>query len=404
MVSLISTFREQPMVFDFATPIERRHPEGGEWPTQKWHRYDASILPLWVADMDFRSPPEVIEALRARVDHGVFGYGGVASHLRATLCEWSAREYHWPIEPEWQLWIPGVVPALHLASLALTEPGEGVLTVTPIYPPFLKVAERTGRLPQQAPLAEPSAPGEPWRLDLAALEAAITPETRLLLWCQPHNPTGRVWSHEELAGLAALVERHDLLVVSDELHCDLLLEAGAVHRPLAAAFPALVARIITLWAPSKTFNLAGLTAACAVIPDASLRQRFAAAARGLLPDVNVLGLVAAAAAYAHGNPWRHALLEVLRSHRQTLVERVARWPGVSMHPSEATYLAWLDLRQAEGLAQRPSSPQQVLLEEAGVALSDGADFGQPGFVRLNFGTTALQLETALARLDGVLKR
>ena len=392
------------MIFDFATPVERRHPEGGEWSTQKWQRYDASILPLWVADMDFRSPPPVIEALQARVDHGVFGYGAVSAQLRTTLCEWSAREYHWPIEPEWQLWLPGVVPALHLASLALTEPGDGVLTITPIYPPFLKVAERTGRLPQQAALAEPAGPGEPWQLDLEALEAAITPETRLLLWCHPHNPTGRVWSHAELAGLAELAERHDLLVVSDELHCDLLLNEGALHRPLAAVFPALASRTITLWAPSKTFNIAGLTAACAIIADPALRRRFAAAARGLLPDVNVLGLVAAQAAYAHGNPWRHALLEVLRGHRRTLVERVSHWPGVSMQPPEATYLAWLDLRQAEGLAPYQGSPQQVLLEEAKVALSDGADFGQPGFVRLNFGTTAVQLEAALARLDKVLKQ
>lgn len=391
------------MEFDFATPIERRHPEGGDWPSQKWHRYDASILPLWVADMDFPSPPQVIEALRARVDHGVFGYGTVPDSLKQTLCEWSSREYGWAIEPEWQLWLPGVVPALHLASLALTEPGEGVLTVTPIYPPFLKVAERTGRVPQQVALAEPAGPGEPWQLDLAALEAAITPETRLLLWCQPHNPTGRAWRHEELAGLAALIERHDLLVASDELHCDLLLDEGAQHRPLAAAFPELAARIITLWAPSKTFNLAGLTAACAVIPNDELRQRFAAAARGLLPDVNVLGLVAAQVAYGQCNDWRQALLQTLRGHRQTLIERVTRWPGVDMSVPEATYLAWLDLRRAQGLADHQGSPQQVLLQRAKVALSDGADFGWPGFVRLNFGTTASQLEAGLARLDGVLK-
>lgn len=392
------------MEFDFATPVERRHPDGNDWPSQKWHRYDASILPLWVADMDFHSPPAVVEALKARIDHGVFGYGLVSERLKQTLCEWSAGEYGWEIEPEWQLWIPGVVPALHLASLALTEPGQGVLTVTPIYPPFLKVAERTGRLAQQAPLAEPLGAGEPWRLDLEALEAAITPETRLLLWCHPHNPTGRAWRHEELEGLAALVERHDLLVVSDELHCDLLLNEGQAHRPLAAAFPSLAPRIITLWAPSKTFNLAGLTAACAVISDASLRQRFAAAARGLLPDVNVLGLVAAEAAYAHGNPWRQALLDVLRSHRRALAERVARWPGVGMSTPQATYLAWLDLRHAEGLAQWQGSPQRILMEKAGVALSDGADFGSPGFARLNFGTTASQLEEALVRLDGVLMK
>lgn len=396
------------MTFDFATPVERRHPGGGRpsdwpsnWPSQKWHRYGEEVLPLWVADMDFVSPPAVLEALRARVDHGVFGYGLVPDSLRETLCAWSERHYGWAIEPAWQLWLPGVVPALHLASLALTEPGDGVLTVTPIYPPFLQVAERTGRTPQQAAMAEPAAPGEPWRLDLAALEAAITPRTRLLLWCHPHNPTGRVWRHDELAGLAELVVRHDLTVVSDELHCDLLLDEGARHVPLAAAFPELASRTLTLWAPSKTFNLAGLTTACAVIPDAALRRRFAAAIKGLVPDGNVLGLVAAEAAYAEGDPWRQALLEVLRGHRQRLVERVARWPGVSLGAPESTYLAWLDLRESPALAGE-DSPQRALLERAGVALSDGADFGWPGFVRLNFGTTATQLEAALARLDGVL--
>ncbi|KGE76757.1 MalY/PatB family protein [Halomonas salina] len=389
------------MEFDFATPVERRHPPEGDWPSQKWHRYGEDVLPLWVADMDFRSPPAVIEALRARVDHGVYGYGRVPDSLGQALCDWSATHYGWDIAPGWQLWLPGVVPALHVASLALTEPGDGVLTVTPIYPPFLQVAERTGRLAQQAAMRPPEAPGDDWRLDLDALEAAITPETRLLLWCQPHNPTGRVWRDDELDGLAELVERHDLIVVSDELHADLMLDEGARHRPLAAAYPQLAERILTLWAPSKTFNLAGLTAACAVIPDAGLRRRFAAMAKGLQPDGNVLGLVAAEAAYRHGDPWRQALLETLRGHRARLIERVARWPGVTMTPPEATYLAWLDLREAPAL-QGVASPQRALLDRAGVALSDGAPFGRPGFARLNFGTTATQLEAALTRLDGVL--
>lgn len=392
------------MEFDFATPVERRHPLPDNWPSQKWHRYPGDVLPLWVADMDFLSPPAVIEALHARVDHGVFGYGLVPDSLRETLCSWSEAHYGCTIEADWQLWLAGVVPALHLASLALTEPGDGILTVTPIYPPFLRVAERTGRLAQQAPLRAPAAPGESWQLDIEALEAVITPRTRLLLWCHPHNPTGRVWTHDELAGLAALVERHDLLLVSDELHCDLLLEEGETHRPLAARFPELASRTLTLWAPSKTFNLAGLTTACAVIPDAGLRRRFASAIKGLQPDGNVLGLVAAEAAYAHGEPWRQALLDVLRRHRQALVERVANWPGVIMNPPQSTYLAWLDLRGAQALDRLDGSPQQLLLEYAGVALSDGAEFGWPGFVRLNFGTTATQLEAALARLDKVLSR
>jgi len=386
------------MAFDFATPVERRAPEGN-YASQKWHRYAQDVLPLWVADMDFHSPPAVIDALQRRVAHGVYGYGEVPATLTAALCQWSAHHYAWTIEPEWQQWLPGVVPALHFAAMALTQPGEGVLTIAPIYPPFLAVAERTGRLAQQAMLAEPAAPGEPWQLDIAALEAAITPQTRLLLWCHPHNPTGRVWTSRELEQLAAMVERHDLWVVSDELHCDLLLEEGASHQPLAAMFPELAKRTITLWAPSKTFNLAGLTSACAVIPDATLRQRFAAATKGFLPDGKVLGLVAAEAAYRDGEPWRQALLEVLRGHRKLLEARVAMWPGVSLSAPESTYLAWLDMREA-GLGE---SPAKTLLEQAGVALSDGAAFGCPGFVRLNFGTTASQLEAALSRMDTLLK-
>lgn len=386
------------MAFDFATPVERRHPEGG-YASQKWHRYDAEVLPLWVADMDFRSPPAVVDALKARVEHGVYGYGEVPATLTAALCQWSARHYDWPIDADWQLWLPGVVPALHFAAMALTQPGEGVLTIAPIYPPFLAVAERTGRLAQQAMLAEPAAAGEPWQLDIDALEAAITPQTRLLLWCHPHNPTGRVWREDELSQLAELIERHDLWVVSDELHCDLLLDKDACHRPLAAMFPELAKRTITLWAPSKTFNLAGLTSACAIIPDAALRKRFAAATKGFLPDGNVLGLVAAEAAYRNGESWRQALLEVLRGHRVSLEARVASWPGVMLSPPESTYLAWLDMRQA-GLGD---SPAKALLEQVGVALSDGAAFGCPGFVRLNFGTTASQLEAALVRMDRLLK-
>ncbi|MBY6209862.1 MULTISPECIES: MalY/PatB family protein [Halomonas] len=392
------------MNFDFATPIDRRQPRDADqcppWPSQKWHRYADDVLPLWVADMDFRSPPAVIDALSERVGHGVYGYGKVPESLEQALVDWSREHYGWEISPRWQHWLPGVVPALHLASLAFTEPGDGVLTITPIYPPFLQVAERTGRLAQQAEMTPPTSAEQAWTLDLDAIEEAITERTRLLLWCHPHNPTGRQWRREELEGLAALVERHQLIVVSDELHCDLLLEDGARHEPLAAALPQLAERTVTLWAPSKTFNLAGLTAACAVIPDGRLRQRFRDRAKGLMPDANVLGLVAAEAAYRHGEPWRQALLEVLRENRQQLAEHVAGWPGVVCAAPESTYLAWLDLRQSALSGQE--SPAKVLLERAGVALSDGADFGWPGFVRLNFGTTAAQLGEALARMDRVL--
>jgi len=379
--------------FDFATHIDRR-----QHPTKKWQQYDEDVLPLWVADMDFRSPPAVLEALAQRVEHGVFGYGDVSEELRHTLCQWSRHHYDWSIDADWQYWVPGVVPALHLAAMAFSEPGQGVLTATPIYPPFLSVAKHVGRESQTFELAEPNAPGEPWRLDLAALEAAIRPNTRVLLWCHPHNPTGRVWSAEELRGLAELAERHDLIVVSDELHCDLILDPAQPHRPLGRLCPELASRLITLWAPSKTFNIAGLSSACAIIADGDLRRRFKAAAGGLLPGVNVLGLSASQAAYAACETWRQALLHELRSNLALVEAHAARWPGVSMTRPEATYLAWLDLRRSPVA----DDPQQRLLGEARVALSDGADFGWPGFVRLNFGMPRTWLEEALIRLDGVL--
>ncbi|NRB56212.1 MAG: putative C-S lyase [Salinicola sp.] len=381
------------MNFDFATRIDRR-----QHPSTKWQQYEEDVLPLWVADMDFRSPPAVLEALARRVDHGVFGYAGVPESLKQTLCEWSRHHYDWAIDDAWQLWVPGVVPALNLAAMAFSDPGQGVLTATPIYPPFLGVAKNTGREAQVFELAEPEAAGQPWRLDLEALEAAIKPNTRVLLWCHPHNPTGRVWTAEELEGLAELAVRHDLIVISDELHCDLILDPAMTHRPLGRLCPELSERLVTLWAPSKTFNIAGLSSACAIISDDGLRQRFKAAAAGLLPSVNVLGLSASQAAYGECEMWRQALLGELRSNLSLVEAHVSRWPGVTMTTPEATYLAWLDLRHS-ALAD---GPQQRLLEEARVALSDGADFGWPGFVRLNFGMPRSWLEEALMRLDRLL--
>ncbi|WP_245391729.1 MalY/PatB family protein [Salinicola aestuarinus] len=379
--------------YDFATHIDRR-----QHPTKKWQQYAADVLPLWVADMDFVSPPPIIDVLARRVDHGVFGYGDVAASLREALCRWSRDHYDWAIEPDWQLWIPGVVPALNLAALAFSEPGDGILTATPIYPPFLSVAENTGREAQQVALAEPSADGEPWTLDLDRLEASIQPNTRVLLWCHPHNPTGRVWTPVELAGLASLAVRHDLVIVSDELHCDLILDAERSHRPLGQLHPELAERLVTLWAPSKTFNIAGLSCACAVIADERLRERFQRAGAGLMPGVNVLGLEAALAAYTACEPWRQALLDELGGNLALVERYVSRWPGVTLSPPQATYLAWLDFRHS-GLGD---SPQNHLLEAARVALSDGQAFGAPGFVRLNFGMPRTWLEEALTRLDGGL--
>lgn len=378
------------MSADFSTRINRR-----EVTSTKWQAYDDDVLPLWVADMDIAVPDCVQQALTQRIAHGVYGYANPPASTRNALSEWSRSHYDWAIENEWQHWLPGVVPALHVAAQALCAADEEVLVITPIYPPFLKVAEHTQRRMVTVPMAEPSeANGQRWTLDIEALERAVTPKTRLLLWCHPHNPTGRVYDDDELNALADVVERHDLLVCSDELHCDLILE-GTAHRPLAKSAPHIAHRTITLWAASKTFNIAGLTCACAVIPDPELRQRFAAGCEGWMPSHNVLGVVATEAAYRGGESWRQQLIRHLQGNVALIQSYVNRWPNARFLAPQATYLGWIDLRRAA----LGDTPQQVLLKEARVALSDGADFGHPGFVRINFGTTREILEEALQRID-----
>ncbi|SDG67284.1 MalY/PatB family protein [Propionivibrio dicarboxylicus] len=371
-------------VFDFDRVIDRRHGD-----SLKWNRYgDRDVLPLWVADMDFAAPPPVLEALQQRVAHGVLGYAKPGHGLVEAALEHLAGHYAWSVDPAWIVWLPGVVTGLSLACRAV----EGdVLTATPVYPPFLSVPGASGRPLVTVPLQ--LANGR-WGWDFAAMEAALTPSSRLLLLCHPHNPVGRVWDVAELAALAEFCERHDLFVCSDEIHCDLILDEDYRHQPLALAQPGLAARCITLMAPSKTYNIPGLACAFAVIADPALRRRFTDAMRGIVPDVNVLGLAGAEAAFRHGEPWRREVLAVLRRNRDRVQAAVDAMPGLSMTPVEATYLAWIDARGL-GLAD-----PALHFEQAGVGLSSGVDFGNPGWVRLNFACPASTLDLALERMRG----
>ncbi|MBI5784442.1 MAG: putative C-S lyase [Rhodocyclales bacterium] len=375
------------MGFDFDTVIDR---SGGD--SYKWNKYAGrDILPLWVADMDFAAPPAVIEALHRRVDHGVFGYGGPWPSLVDAVLEHLEREYGWAIEPAWIVWLPGLVTGLNVACRAVDGP---VFTATPIYPPFLSSPRLSGRELATVPLAQA---GAHWGWDFAATEAALA-ESRAKLWllCHPHNPVGRAWSDEELARIAALAEAHDLVVCSDEIHCDLMLEGR--HRPFATISPQAAARSITLMAPSKTFNVPGLGCAFAVIPDAGLRRSFRRAMDGIVPHINILGLVACEAALRHGGEWRAAMIDYLRGNRERVMRAVAEMPGLGMAPVEATYLAWIE---TTGIAH----PARFF-EQAGVGLPDGSDFG-PGdayarFVRLNFGCPRTILDRALERMAQAL--
>lgn len=372
--------------FDFDQVIDRRASDSA-----KWAKYAGrDILPLWVADMDFAAPPAVLEALRQRIGHGVFGYPAAPAALADAVCAHLAEQYDWAVAPDWLVWLPGLVCGLNVACRAVDG---GVLTATPIYPPFLSAPHHAGR-PLTTVALVPDDPRGRWGWDWAGLEAALggAAPPRLFLFCHPHNPVGRAWDDDELDRLAALAEAHDLIVCSDEIHCGLVLAPERRHRPFASLGPALARRTITLMAPSKTFNIPGLGCAFAVIPDPALRRRFTRAMRGIVPEINVLGLVAAEAALRHGGDWHAALLGVLRRNRDRVQAAVAALPGLSMRPVEATCLAWIDAR---GLGVADPAAH---FEAAGIGLSDGAAFGAPGFVRLNFGCPLPTLEHALERL------
>ncbi len=384
------------MPFDFDTPIDR---SGGD--SVKWNRYAGlGVIPLWVADMDFAAPPAVLEALRRRVAHGIFGYGEAWPSLVDAVVGHLEQEYAWQIEPQWLVWLPGLVTGLNVACRAVGDPGSSVFTGTPIYPPFLSAPRWSGRRVVSAPLAQVDGN---WQWDHAATEAAIAADTRLFLLCHPHNPVGRAWREEELREVAAIAEKHDLIVCSDEIHCGLILEPGRRHLPFAALGPDAARRSITLMAPSKTFNIPGLGCAYAVIPDAGLRRSFVSAMQGIVPHANVLGLAATEAAYRHGQEWHQALLDYLRGNRDLVERFVHAQPGFAMAHVEATYLAWIDAR-GWSRSRKIASPQRFF-EAAGVGLSDGEDFGgelSRGFVRLNFGCPRAPLEVALARMQAAL--
>lgn len=376
--------------FDFDTPIDRR-----SLPGDKWGRYpDQDILPMWVADMDFAAPAPVLEALHTRVAHGVLGYTDAWPSLVEAVISAIARDHDWKIESEWLVWLPGIVTGFNLACRIAGHEGDEVFTTTPVYPPFLTAPANNARHLVSRPLVEENGR---WVWNRASTEAAISPRTRLLLLCNPHNPTGRVFDREELFWLADLAEKNDLIICSDEIHCGLALDAEIPHTPIAALNQSIAARTITLMAPSKTWNIPGLYCAFAIIPDRQLRQRYRNAMSGLIPHVNLLGMVAAEAAYREGTPWRLALLGYLRNSRARIIEAVADMPGVKMNPPEATYLAWMDCRDT-GLPD-PTG----FFEQAGVGLSDGKAFGLPGFVRLNFGCTHATLDEALNRMSRALK-
>ena len=373
-------------IFNFDTPVERRGTA-----SMKWDKYkDQDIIPMWVADMDFPSPPAVIKAIQQRAEYCVFGYTLTPEELNDQVISMLEQTYGWSVKPEWLIWLPGLVTGLNVVCRALGDDGDDVMTAVPIYPPFLSAPGFSRRGLIKVPMMETE---NRWQFDFDRLEQMITDKTRLFILCNPHNPVGRVYTRDELAQLAAICDRHDIVICSDEIHCDLILDKEKVHIPIATLDPEVAARTITMMAPSKTFNLPGLGCAFAVISDQKLRRRFKGAMDGIVPRPNVLGYAAAMAAFSECADWHSAILNYLRGNLETVTRAIEQMAPFSIAPVEATYLAWIDMRSS-GLEH----PVQFF-ENAGVGLQDGIEFDGPGFARLNFGCPRSLLDKALARMQ-----
>lgn len=358
----------------------------------KWERYKGrDILPMWIADTEFRCAQPILDAIKARTDHGLFGYT-LPAHAQGpnqAVVHWMAKRYDWPIDAQWIVWTPGVVPAFNMACQAYCQPGDKVLVQTPNYPPLLAAPKLNGL--QRVDINTIEVEGR-WTLDFAALEReAADPLCTLFILCNPMNPVGSVLRESELALIADICQRHQVLLCCDEIHCDLILDEGARHYP-AGKVPGLEANSVTLMAASKTFNVAGLGTSFAIIPDPQLRKRFTLASQGMVPWANVLGLVATEAAFTLCDAWHHAEIEYLRANRDYFVEKINQIDGLKLLSPQATFLAWID---ASGLGV---DNVHAYFEGKGVGPSPGVDFGDDNFVRINFGCPREYLEQAIACL------
>jgi cystathionine beta-lyase len=359
----------------------------------KWERYkDSNILPMWIADTEFRCAQPILDAIKARAEHGLLGYT-LPAHAQGpnkAVIHWLAKQYGWQIEASWIVWTPGVVPAFNIACKAYCESGDKVIVQTPNYPPLLGAPKLNGL--GRVDINTVEVEGR-WTLDFAALEReAADPACKLFLLCNPMNPVGSVLSESELAYIADICKRHGVLVCSDEIHCDLILDPDAKHLP-AGKLASLAHNSVTLMAASKTFNVAGLGTSFAIIPDAGVRKRFTLASQGMVPWPNVLGLVATEAAFTRCDNWLQEQIEYLRANRDYFVAQINQIPGLKILAPQATFLAWID---ASGLGVDDA---QAYFEAKGVGPSPGVDFGDDNFVRINFGCPREYLEQAIACLS-----
>lgn len=382
------------MNYNFNEEIDRRPTE-----SIKWNLYPEDVLPLWVADSDFACPPEVVSALKARVEHPIYGYGRDTQKLIAAFVDFIRRRHAWQIEPEWVVILPGVVTGTILAARTFNQPGKKLVIQPPVYPPFFDAAKTTDLVLRYAYLVNDGEGN--YSIDFEIFENAIADNAGMFLLCNPHNPVGRVFTRKELQRMADICLKHHVPICSDEIHSDLIF-SGHEHIPIAMLSDEIAQSSITLMAPSKTFNVAGLECALAIIPNQQLRERYVANELGIVPQSNFLGIIAAIAGYTQGEDWLEKQMEFLQGNRDYLLEFIrSHMSEIKVANPEGTYLAWLDC----SLLNLEPTPFDFFLEHAKVGLMKGDHFGEPGknFVRLNFACTRKTLEEALNRMEKVLK-
>ncbi len=382
---------------DFDLFIDRKPTE-----SLKWNYYPDDVLPLWVADTDFRCPAAVIEALHKRVDHGIFGYGLTPEGLDKVVIDRFDRLYTWKVSPDQISYIPGVVTGFTIVLRALCEKGDAVIFQTPAYPPFIGSPKASGLIGIQNPmyLDEEGI----YRIDFDLFERqVIDNKVKVYVLCNPQNPTGRVFSKEELLKLADICLRHHVIICSDEIHCDILYD-GKKHTPIAALDPEISKNTATFMAPSKTYNIAGMHASVAIIQDEGLHATVKDFMQYLISSPGVLAFVAAKAAYEHGDEWLQEQIAYLQANRDLIGNAIddGLLPGIRWSKPEGTFLAWLDCRELgiKGVLQT------FFVENAKVSMNDGCTFGEAGegFLRLNFGCTQAVLKQGLQKMAEAIQK
>lgn len=381
---------------NFDEIVERYNTESRKWDNVGEVFGDTNVLPLWIADMDFTSPPSVIKAIQAKANHGVFGYPAQRTALHDAVIRWTVARHNWQVEKEWINTAPGVVSSISAAVLALTESGDGIIIQPPVYPPFFSCIRDNDRKVIENPLKNVNGYYE---FDLDDLETKIDSSVKMIVLCSPHNPVGRVWQKDELCKLTDICLKYNLIIVADEIHHDLVF-SGHKHIPLATLSPEIANATVTCIAASKTFNIAGLNTSFIITPDPIKRKKLKKLLNSLeISKTTIFGAAAAEAAYNGGKEWLEELLIYLENNADYLVDYVEQHlPGVKMVKPEGTYLAWLDFREIYPTADQVSN---FLIKEAKVGLNNGLSFGRQGegFARLNFGCPRAIVQEALQRIE-----